>query len=111
VETGRLRIRTPGETPVGRRVLACVRPEDVVLRPPGERVRDSALNHFSGRIAELVPVGTQVRVLADCGDPVIALVTRHSVQELPLAPGYPVTVSFKASAVHLIEREGGTSGV
>jgi molybdopterin-binding protein len=44
-------------------------------------------------------------VLAECGDPVIALVTRHSVRELPLALGSPVTVSFKASAVHLIERE------
>jgi tungstate transport system ATP-binding protein len=107
VETGRLCIRVPGEMTVGRRVLVCVRPEDVVLRPgAAPPVRDSALNHFAGRVADLVPVGTQVRVLADCGVPVIALVTRHSVQELPLAPGSPVTVSFKASAVHLIEREG-----
>ena len=106
VETGHLRIRVPGQLPVGRRVLVCVRPEDVVLRPAaGGPIRDSALNHFPGQVAELVPVGTQVRVLAQCGDPVIALVTRHSVQELPLVPGSPVTVSFKASAVHLIERE------
>jgi tungstate transport system ATP-binding protein len=105
VETAHLRIRVPGEVPVGRRVLACVRPEDVVLRPgPPGPVRDSALNHFGGRVAELVPVGTQVRVLAACGDPVIALVTRTSVRELPLGPGSAVTVSFKASAVHLIER-------
>jgi tungstate transport system ATP-binding protein len=105
VETGHLQIRVPGQGPVGRRVLVCVRPEDVVLRPGAAgSSRDSALNHFPGRVAELVPVGTQVRVLAECGDPVIALVTRHSVQELPLALGSPVTVSFKASAVHLIER-------
>jgi molybdopterin-binding protein len=88
----------------------CVRPEDVVLRPAaGPAGRDSALNHFRGRVAELVPLGTQVRVLAECGDPVIALVTRHSVQELSLAPGSPVTVSFKASAIHLIERDEGGS--
>jgi tungstate transport system ATP-binding protein len=106
VDTGRLRIRVPGETSVGRRVLACVRPEDVVLRPAaGGPIRDSALNHLPGRVAELVPAGTQVRVLVECGDPVVALVTRHSVAELPLAPGSAVTVSFKASAVHLIERE------
>jgi tungstate transport system ATP-binding protein len=105
VETGRLRIRVPGHALVGRRVLVCVRPEDVVLRPGAlGATRDSALNHFAGRIAELVPVGTQIRVFAECGDPVIALVTRHSVQELGLVPGSPVTVSFKASAVHLIER-------
>jgi tungstate transport system ATP-binding protein len=106
VETGHLRIRAPGQVPVGRRVLVCVRPEDVVLRlGAAGPIRDSALNHFAGRVAELVPVGTQVRVLAECGDPVIALVTRHSVQELPIVPGSSVAVSFKASAVHVIERE------
>jgi molybdopterin-binding protein len=78
----------------------------VVLRPgTAAPVRDSALNHFAGRVAELVPVGTQVRVLAECGHQLIVLVTRHSVQELPLTLGSAVTVSFKASAVHLIERE------
>ena len=106
VDTGRLRIRVPGELSMGRSVLACVRPEDVVVHPAAAPAgRDSALNHFPGRVAELVPVGTQVRVLVDCGDPMIALVTRHSVQELPLGPESGVTVSFKASAVHLIERE------
>jgi molybdopterin-binding protein len=106
VDTGALRVRVPGQLPVGRPVLVCVRPEDVVLRPGAAApVRDSALNHFSGRVAELVPVGTQVRVLVESGHPLIALVTRHSVQELPLALGSAVTVSFKASAVHLIERE------
>jgi tungstate transport system ATP-binding protein len=105
VETGHLRVRVPGEVPVGRRVLVCVRPEDVVLRPGAAGpVRDSALNHFPGRVVELVPEGTQVRVLADCGVPLVALVTRHSVQELPLTLGGGVTASFKASAVHLIER-------
>jgi molybdopterin-binding protein len=106
VETAHLRIRVPGEQAAGRSVLVCVRPEDVVLRPGAAGpVRDSALNRFAGRVAELVPVGTQVRVLAECGHALVALVTRHSVQELPLAVGSAVTVSFKASAVHLIERE------
>jgi tungstate transport system ATP-binding protein len=110
VETAHLRIRVPGEQAAGRSVLVCVRPEDVVLRPGAAGpVRDSALNRFAGRVAELVPVGTQVRVLAECGHALVALVTRHSVQELPLAVGSAVTVSFKASAVHLIEREEGPS--
>jgi molybdopterin-binding protein len=107
VETGARRVRVPGELPVGRAVLVCIRPEDVVVRlEAAGPVRDSALNHFAGRVAELVPVGTQVRVRAECDPPLIALVTRHSVRELPLAVGSPVTLSFKASAVHLIEHEG-----
>jgi tungstate transport system ATP-binding protein len=112
VATAHLRVQAPGRAHVGRRVLACVRPEDVVLRLGGAGPgRDSALNHFAGRVAELVPLGTQVRVLVECGDPIVALVTRRSVQELPLERGSGVTVSFKGSAVHLIERgEAGTSG-
>jgi molybdopterin-binding protein len=40
----------------------------------------------------------------------VALITRHSVHELALKPGSAVSVSFKASAVHVIERgEGGAS--
>lgn len=106
VETGSWRIRVPGRLPVGQAVLVCVRPEDVVIRPGSTgQVRDSALNHFAGRVAELIPVGTQVRIHAECGHVFVALVTRHSVQELSLVEGTAVTVSFKASAVHLIERE------
>jgi len=32
----------------------------------------------------------------------VALVTKRSLEDLALAPGVPVVVSFKASAVHLI---------
>jgi tungstate transport system ATP-binding protein len=106
VDAGPLAIQVPGDLAVGRSVLACVRPEDLLLRPESSGpVRDSALNHFTGRVEELVPLGTQVRVVVDCGYPLMAVVTRHSVQELSLGVGSAVTVSFKASAVHLIERE------
>jgi tungstate transport system ATP-binding protein len=106
VDTGRLQIRAPGRSRVSRGVVACVRPEEVVLRPAaGGDVGDRGLNLFAGRVAEVVPVGTQARVLVECGDAVLALVPRRSVRELALAPGSLVTVSFETSAVHLIERE------
>jgi molybdopterin-binding protein len=34
----------------------------------------------------------------------VSLVTRHSADEMALAPGVAVIATFKASAVHLIER-------
>ena len=105
VDTGALRVLVPGELPVGRSVMLCLRPEDVVIRPASAGVtRDSALNHFHGEIAELISIGAQVRVLAECGQPLVALITRHSVVELALKVGSPVTLSFKASAVHVIDR-------
>jgi molybdopterin-binding protein len=106
VDTGTLCVLVPGELAVGRPVMLCIRPEEVVLQPgPTRSAPDSALNHFPGRVAELVPVGMQVRVLVECGRPLIALVTRRSVHDLSLQVGSEVTLSFKASAVHLIERE------
>jgi molybdopterin-binding protein len=43
-----------------------------------------------------------VRVIIDCGFPLVALVTRRSVEELRLAEGAPVTAQFKATAPHLL---------
>jgi tungstate transport system ATP-binding protein len=106
VDTGAWRLQAPGELPVGRAVLACLRPEDVVVRPStAGPARESALNHAAGRVAELAPVGTQVRVRVEGDASLVALVTRRSAQELELAVGSAVTLSFKASAVHLIERQ------
>ena len=45
-----------------------------------------------------------MHVVVDCGFEVRALITRRSAQEMALEPGVVVTVTFKASAVHLIPR-------
>ena len=105
VDCGALHVLVPGELSIGRSVILCVRPEDVVIRPASAgSMRDSALNHLRGQVAELISIGPQVRVLVECGQPLVALITRHSVVELALKVGSPVTASFKASAVHVIDR-------
>jgi molybdopterin-binding protein len=43
-------------------------------------------------------------VAIDCGFPLVALVTRRSVEEMALAEGAPVVASFKATAAHVIPR-------
>ena len=52
-----------------------------------------------------------MRVTVECRPPgaamgfaLVALVTRPSAQEMELAEDLPVTLTFKASAVHLIPR-------
>jgi len=64
----------------------------------------SARNHLGGAVGRLTPLGAQVRVVVDCGFPVVATVTRRSAGDLGLETGRRVSVSFKASAVHLIRR-------
>ena len=87
----------------GERVRICVRPEDVTIfpgvpKPGGTR----EFNRVGGTVHRLVPTGPHVRVIIDCGFPLVALVTQRSVEELGFAPGSPVTAHFKATAPHLL---------
>jgi len=107
VEIGEHRIEAVSSLERGGRVLCCLRPEDVTIwadtDPDAERTPiSSARNQLPGRIARLVPDGPLIRVTVDCGDPVVASITRASSAEMRLAEGRAVTATFKATAVHLI---------
>jgi tungstate transport system ATP-binding protein len=108
VEVDGTKIEALGRVSVGESVLVCLRPEDLVMRRRDERMTpDSARNRLEGRVQEAIPLGAQYRVRI-ASDPalggVVALVTKQSFHELGLEPGSQVTVTFKASAVHLIRR-------
>lgn len=105
VDVGGTRIAALGMVPVGDAVFACLRPEDITLRPGGSRaVVESARNRLEGRVEAAIRLEAQYRVEITCGLRVVALVTTQSYEELGLGPGSPVVVTFKASAVHLIPR-------
>ncbi|MFA5026751.1 MAG: ABC transporter ATP-binding protein [Candidatus Methylomirabilota bacterium] len=98
-------IQAVGSLAVGTEVLACLRPEDLTLkRPWGENHKDSARNHLMGLVADVIPLGAQVRVELDCGVRLISLVTKQSAEEMEVRPGAVMGVTFKATAVHLIPR-------
>jgi tungstate transport system ATP-binding protein len=87
----------------GERVRVAVRPEDVaLLTSPGAWPTGSVRNRLPGVVQGVVPSAPFVRVVVDCGFPLVAAVTSRSVSELGLAPGVAVTAAFKASAAHLI---------
>lgn len=82
--------------------LLCLRPDDVVIaRGPSET---SARNALAGTILRLEPIGRRMRVVLDCGFPLVAHVTVRSARELGLAEGEIVTASFKATLPHLLPR-------
>lgn len=89
---------------VGDRVYALVRPEDITLTLT--RPTSSARNVFQGRISRVAPVGPLVRIEVDCGFRLLGVVTKWSAQELDLAAGKKVCASFKATAIHIIDRWG-----
>ncbi len=84
---------------IGPAILA-VPPSDIfVSRDP---LPSSARNVFSGRVTTLTHGRDGgVRVTADVGVELVALVTTDAVRDLGLAPGAPVTFAFKASAVRV----------
>jgi len=85
------------------RALVCLRPEDISLGPPSEGA-GSARNRIPGRVMRITPSGAAARVELDCGFPLVAQITRRSLEDLGLDAGSDVVASFKATAVHLIPR-------
>jgi molybdopterin-binding protein len=97
------RVEAAAGPPAGTFALVCVRPEDVTLAPAGEALTaGSARNRIPGVVRQIAWLGTDARVLVDCGFPLMARVTRRSLHELGIETGSPVIASFKATSVHLI---------
>jgi tungstate transport system ATP-binding protein len=95
--------------PLGAKVTLCIRPEEVTLFAlPAQTVHDlpfppsSARNAFSARVSKIVPWGMVFKVHLDCGFPLVAFVTRPSLEVLNLREGNLVGATFKATAVHVI---------
>jgi len=86
------------------RVEIYIRPEEVTLshEPTGEPAKTSVRNRFSGTITRIVPFGPFIRVTVDCGFVITAMITRRSCEELGLAAGSPVSLSVKASSIHVL---------
>jgi tungstate transport system ATP-binding protein len=50
-------------------------------------------------------LGLYQKVQLDCGFPIVAYVTNHSLEELSLKEGKEVKASFKATAIHVVRRK------
>ncbi len=82
------------------RVMVGIRAEDIVVLS-GHPSRSSARNRLAGRIRAIVPEEALVRVTVDCGFSIDALITREAKEDLDLQVAQPVTLSVKATAIHL----------
>jgi len=85
------------------RAYACFRAEEVVVEE-GTGLETSAQNRLAGTIAARADEGPLVRLWIDCGERVVALVTRASAERLGLAPGRRVTALLKAPSVRIVPR-------
>ena len=102
IDSGGRFIEAISDYVTGEEVCACVRPEDVTLAL--SKVSSSARNSFGGKITWVVSMGPLTRVEADCGFPLVTLVTKRSAEEMGLVRGKQVYATFKATGVHVIKR-------
>jgi molybdopterin-binding protein len=76
-------------------------PEAIIVS--SEPLHSSARNCFPGRIEKVERDDRGLLVTVDCGGTLVARITRHSYEELALNIGAPVYVTFKSSALHLLD--------
>jgi tungstate transport system ATP-binding protein len=97
------RVTLIGDFSVGDELVLGISPEAIVIESPSEsRATTSVRNRLVGTVSRLFEMGAQVRVVVDCGFPLISLITGLSVSDQRLNFGTEVVASFKASAVHVI---------
>ena len=97
-ESGGLQIELP---PGATAHVLAIDPDHVIVSRT--RLTSSARNCFAGRIVRAVDDERGILVTVDCGRPLVARVTRHSYDELGLNIGAEVYVTFKSSAVHILD--------
>jgi tungstate transport system ATP-binding protein len=101
VEASDRQLEAIGQAKPGDKVLLGIRPENVTVSL-SQNVNTSARNVLSGIITRIVPKSFYLKIDIDCGFSLTAYVTEHSAAELMLEKGKVVTVSFKATGVHVI---------
>jgi tungstate transport system ATP-binding protein len=97
-------VEAVGGVEIGEPVVLCIRPENVTLVIPSHPESTSARNVFPALITKIVPLGLYYKINLDCGFPLVAYVTGHSLANLSLEEGKLVFASFKATAIHVIRK-------
>jgi molybdate/tungstate transport system ATP-binding protein len=103
----KISIYTVADARKGDKVSICVRADEITLFSP-DGIKSSAQNTFEGVVAGSVTSGALVTVQIDIGILVSAIITAKSAEDLSLEPGKHVGLSFKATAVHLMQASGPT---
>jgi molybdate/tungstate transport system ATP-binding protein len=97
---------TVTSAPLGQSLSLCIGADDITLY--GEEIKKgSAMNVFSGDITRMTISGALALITVDIGILVSAVLTRRSATDMGLETGAKVFISFKASAVHVMETDKG----
>jgi molybdopterin-binding protein len=104
VEVNGRSIQVISDHTVGERVDALIRPENITFTLSCDP--SSARNVLEGEITRMAEVGSLVRIVVDCGFPILGILTIRSARELGFGIGKRIYANFKATAIHVIGRRG-----
>jgi molybdopterin-binding protein len=108
IDLNHVTIEAISDLPVGRDVVVCLRPEEIFVEDaaPGKTTgRGSARNRLTGKVTAIEILGPVARITVDCGTNLKALITKRSLDELHVGVGMNVVAGFKATSVHVIEKD------
>ena len=89
------------ELPPGSAVKVQIHPEEVLLLyDAGDS--GSARNRLKARVVGVKTLGALVKVILDCGIPLVAFITKASQEEMGIEPGREMTAVIKATAIHVM---------
>jgi ABC-type molybdate transport system ATPase subunit len=101
---GAVTLRASARLPIGTRVIACIRAEDLSLNSGA--CASQSPNRLKGKITDLTPGVGRDRVTLNCGGvALIGLLDRNESQALALEPGTEVIAGVDAAAIHVIADE------
>ncbi len=78
---------------------ASVRPEDILIST--EPLHSSARNSFGGIITHIADRGSTLYLTVNLPPDFVCLITRRSFEEMGLAEGKKIYITFKATAIHI----------
>src|SRR3990172_5753938 len=104
IRVGSLQVWGVGELDEGAGARVLFGAEAVTLFPGHEAAAGSARNRWPGKVADLRATRRGIQVIRDVGSLIAALITPGSREALKLAPGSPVTLMVKATAVRAVPR-------
>jgi tungstate transport system ATP-binding protein len=88
----------------GQNVYCCLRPENITISRDTQG-KISARNVFEAKIQKIIRQGYFYKLMLDCGFPLVAYITMPSCDDLGICEGVTKSASFKATAVHVMQRE------
>ncbi len=102
IRVGPVRVWGLGDLEEGAPARVLFGAEAVTLFSGHDATSGSARNRWPGTVTALRETGRLIEVIVDAGSQIVALITPGSQEALGLAPGAPVILTVKATAVRVI---------